>query len=57
MIILTNSGIKEKLKEHRKVSDFSRFVGISVQAMYKRLNSQKLKDNLYGAFLLYWVNR
>jgi len=51
----TNEQILVRLQEKRHLTKFARFIGISQQGLRKRLDSQKLKDNLSGIFNLFKV--
>ena len=52
----TNEQILVRLQEKRQLTRFARFIGISQQGLRKRLESQKLKDNLSGVYIQFLLS-
>lgn len=50
---MNNKEILKALKARRKCSDFARFLGISVQGLYKLLNNESPARNQYYNFIKY----
>lgn len=51
--MFTNKELMEVLGTHRELSKFARFVKMSPQGLYKRLKSDKIKDNLCGQYFYF----
>lgn len=49
----TNLEIKNTLASRKLLKDFCNYIGMTQQAFYKRVKSDKLKDNLWGQYLEY----
>ena len=49
--MLDNNEILYILKRKRKLSAFARFLGMSVQGIYKLLDNQKPQYNQYGNYI------
>ena len=49
--MLNNREILEILKKKRKLSAFARFLGMSLQGIYKLLGNNKPQYNQYGNYI------
>ena len=49
--MLNNREILEILKKRRKLSTFARFLGMSLQGVYKLLENKKPQYNQYGNYI------